>query len=266
MSKFVVVTFPDERKAYEATRAIKQLHGEGSLTLYALGVVAKEQDGKISVKEAADKGPLGFGVGALIGGLVGLLGGPVGAAIGLTAGAVVGGISDIADAGVQGDFLEAVSRKLTPGKTAIIAEVAEDWVTPLDTRMEGIGGDVMREWRSDFEDAQIEKSIKIQQAELARLEEEATRAAAERKAKLKARIDEARAKLDAAVKRAPERVQKLQQETEAKIKELEQQAVKLQGDAKAKIEQRIAAIRTDQQRRTALLKQAWELTKQAFAA
>jgi uncharacterized membrane protein len=218
------------------------------------------------VKDAVDTGPLGFGVGALVGGLVGLLGGPVGAAVGLTAGALVGGISDITNAGVQGDFLEAVSRKLTPGKTAIIAEVAEEWVTPLDTRMETIGGDVMREWRSDFEDAQIEKSIKERQAEVERLEEELKRATEERKAKLKARIAEARGQLDAAVKRGQDRVHKLQQETEAKIKELEQQAAKTQGDAKAKIEKHIAAIRADQQRRGALLKQAWDLTKKALAA
>jgi uncharacterized membrane protein len=266
MSKFVVVVFPDEKKAYEGTSALKQLHAEGSITVYASGVVAKEADGKISVKDPVESGPLSFGVGALIGGLVGLLGGPVGAAVGLSAGALIGGIADISNAGVQADFLEAVWRKLTPSKFAVVAEIAEDWVTPLDTRMEALGGEVMREWRSDFEDAQIEKAIKEREAEVAQLEEEAKRASQERKAKLKARIDEARAKLDAAVKRGQDRVHKLQQETEAKIKELEQQVAKAQGDAKAKIEQRIAAIRADQQRRTALLKQAWELTKKAFAA
>ncbi len=37
MSKFVVVIFPSESAAYEGTRAIKQLHAEGTLTLYGVG-------------------------------------------------------------------------------------------------------------------------------------------------------------------------------------------------------------------------------------
>jgi uncharacterized membrane protein len=266
MSKYVVVIFPSESQAYDGTRALKELHAEGSLTLYGMAVVAKESDGRISIKEAADSGPLGFGVGALIGGLVGLVGGPVGAMVGMSTGGLIGGIADIADAGVQADFIEAVSHKLTPNKVAVVAEVAEDWVTPLDARMESIGGEVAREWRSDFEDAQIEKSIEQQQAELERLEDEWSHAAAERKAKMKARVDEAQAKLETAAKRADDRMRKVEQEGAAKIKELQLQAAKAGDEAKAKIEQRITAMQADCARRSDLLKQAAGLARQAFAA
>jgi uncharacterized membrane protein len=75
----------------------------------------------------------------------------VGAVVGYGTGATVGVLSDIYNAGVSAgvgvDFVDTVSEKLTPGKTAVIAEVAEEWVTPLDTRMETIGGDVIRESR-----------------------------------------------------------------------------------------------------------------------
>src|SRR5690349_18792009 len=116
MNKYVVVIFPDEGKAYQGTRALKELHGEGSLTVYAMAVIAKGADGKLSVKQAQDAGPLGMGVGALVGTLVGLLGGPVGAAIGLGTGATVGVLSDIYNAGVGVDFVDTVSQKLTPGR------------------------------------------------------------------------------------------------------------------------------------------------------
>ena len=266
MSKFIVVVFPNERDAYEGTRALRKLHAEGSLTLYSAATVAKETDGRISIKQAADEGPLGFGVGALVGAMVGLLGGPVGAAAGMGAGGLIGGIADVANAGVQVDFLKAVSDKLIPGKTAVIAEVDEDWVTPLDTRMEAINGEIMREWRSDFEDEQIARAIKDRQAELAQLKEEMRRSSEEAKAKLKARINETQAKLKAAAKRAEDRVGQLEENVKAKVTELESQAAKASGDAKAKIQQRIAADRADYQRRTGQLKQAWEQTKQALAA
>jgi uncharacterized membrane protein len=266
MSKFVVAIFPDEAKAYEGTRALKELHAEGSLTVYGTAVVAKDADGKFSIKQAADTGPLGLGVGALVGALIGLLGGPVGAAIGYGSGAMVGALSDIYNAGVSVDFVNAVSEKLTPGKIAVIAEVAEDWVTPLDTRMETIGGIVIREQRSDFEDEQIEKEIKARKAELARLKTEFTNAAEDRKAKLKAQMGEAQAKLTAVASRVQGRMNQLQEQTHAQIKELQDQAAKAKRDAKAKIDEQIAETQAEYMRRSDKLKQAWEMTKEAFAA
>ena len=96
MSKFIVVIVPDETKAYEGSRAFRELHAEGSLTLYGMAIVAKTADGKLSVKQAVDEGPLGTAVGSLSGGLIGLLGGPVGAAIGLGAGALLTESDEIA--------------------------------------------------------------------------------------------------------------------------------------------------------------------------
>lgn len=266
MNKFVIAIFPSESKAYEGKRALLQLDSEGSITLYATAVVAKESNGGLSIKDTADSGPLGMAVGALVGGTVGLLGGPIGAVLGMEAGALIGSLGDLVNLGVQTDYVEAVRSKLAPGKVALVAEIDEDWVTPLDTRIEALGGEIIREPRFDFEDARIEASIREREAELARLQEEWSRASEDRKAKLKAQIGAAQARLNAAVKSAQELVRKLDQEAAAKIKKLEAQAAKANGDAKARIEQRIAKTRADYQRRTALLRQAWELAKQALAA
>jgi hypothetical protein len=59
-------------------------------------------------------------------------------------GGLIGSWSDLFDLGVGRDFLDKVSRELMPGRTAVVSEVEEDWVTALDTRVEAIGGTVLR--------------------------------------------------------------------------------------------------------------------------
>ena len=186
------------------------------------------------------------------------------AAVGAASGAVVGGWRDALDLGVGFDFVDEVSRELTPGKSAIIAEVDEDWVTPLDTRMEALDGIVLREWRDDLEDERIRRMVEARKAELARLETERAQAAKGREPKLKARVDEARAKLRDASNRAAARMDRLREETETKIETLQDQAAETKADAK-KIDRRIAEIRADHDRRSDKLKQARELAKEALA-
>ena len=60
------------------------------------------------------------------------------------------------------------------------------------------------------------------------------------------------------------KIEASQQETEAKVKSLQAQADKARGERKAKIEARIAELKADQKRRSELLSQSWELTKQAM--
>jgi uncharacterized membrane protein len=266
MSKFIVIVLPGEAQAYEGTRALRELHVEGSLTLYGMAVVTKDAQGTISVKEAADSGPLGTAVGALVGGLVGVIGGPAGAVAGLTGGALLGSLSDLFNYGVGDDFLSKVSNELAPGKTALIAEVAETWTTPLDTRMEGLGGTVLRTWRADFEDEQIEKEIAARRAEFEQLKAEYAQAKQETKAKLQAKIAQAKADLEKAEDRAKAKLDALDKERKAKIAALEKQLTEAHHAAKEKINQRMAAMRADYDKRSAKLKQAWQLTKEALAA
>jgi len=265
MSKFVAITFGNEADAYQGTRALKELHEQGDLTLYGSAVVTKDADGKASVEEAPD--PLaGTAIGSLAGVLVGILGGPAGAIVGLTAGMVLGGISDMLNIGVGTDFLDKVSRALAPGKAAVIAEIDEDWVTPLNTRMEAIGGSVVREWRSDYEEAEIAKETAARKAELAQLKAELAQSGAEAKAKLQKHIGEVKAKLDELSNQARAKLQKLEKDTNAKISSLNDQMAKAKAENKARIKQRLVELRADHDRRAALLKQAGALIKEALAA
>ena len=59
MDRMLVVVFDNESKAYEGKKALLQLDDEGSISLYAYAVLAKNADGTASVKQGDDSGPIG---------------------------------------------------------------------------------------------------------------------------------------------------------------------------------------------------------------
>jgi uncharacterized membrane protein len=265
MNKMIVTVFNNEKSAYEALTAIKQLHTEGSLTLHAAAVIAKDRNGVVSVKQADDPGPEGTIFGLAAGSLVGLLGGPIGLAVGAATGTVAGSLFDLAALGVSDDFLQEVSENLTPGKVALVADTDEDWVTPLDTRMEALGGIVFRRVRGEFIDAQIDRELAADRAELARLKTEYAQSASETRAKLKAKLDTAEKRVEARRTLIKERIDAIEREGETRIKTLQEQAEKALGEKKQKLEQQIARERTNHKARVEKLRQAWQLVKEAAA-
>jgi uncharacterized membrane protein/sporulation protein YlmC with PRC-barrel domain len=265
MDKMLVVVFNSELKAYDGSRVLQELQNEGRINLYAKAVIARDAGGKVEVKQAGDMGPVGTAVGLLTGSLIGLLGGPVGLAIGAYAGTVGGLFYDLGHLTVGEDFLNEVGRSLQPGKAAVVAEVWEEWTMPVDTRMEALGGVVFRRTSMEVVDEQIERDVAAFKVELAELEAERDQATGEARAKLQAKVDAAKARLQATQDAIQARIEASQKETEAKIKSLQEQAAKESGERKAKREARIAELKADQKRRSDLLKQSWELTKQALA-
>lgn len=266
MSKYVVVVFPDESKAYDGSRAFTELHNEGNLTLYGLAVVGKSADGNVSVKKAQDEGPVGTAAGMLVGGMVGLLGGPAGLAIGVTGGALVGSISDLSDAGVGIDFIETVGAKMVPGTTAVVSEVEEYWMAPLDSKMEKLGGTVFRRTRADFEDERFAQEVKAWNDELDELNAEIEQSSGEMKAKLEAKKNAVRTHLKEAADKARNKIAQLEKESHVKVTELQKQAALAKKEAKAKIEKRIEEVRAGSEVRLAKLNEAGGLIKEAFTA
>jgi len=265
MNKMLLVVFDDEKKAYDGLKALKELHAENSLTLYATAVIARDANGKVIVKHAADQGPIGTAVGLITGSLIGLLGGPVGLAAGAATGVLGGTLYDAAQLGVDTDFLDEGSQKLTPGKAALIAEIDEEWVTPLDTRMESLGGIVCRSVRADFIDAQIDREIAANKAEFAKLKAEYHQAVGDAKAKLKTKVDDAHNRLEARRNLLHKKIEEIKHEGGAKIKSMQEQAAKTTAETKTKLDKRIEEVRADYKVRTDKLHQAWQLIKEAAA-
>ncbi len=256
MEKMLVVVFENEKKAFEGTRALADLDFEGSLAVHAEAVIQKNQDGTVTMKHAEDDFPVRTVGGTAIGSLIGLLGGPVGLGIGAAIGATTGVIGDVYVAGVDEDFLVEVAATLTPGKVAVVADVSEEWVTPVDARMEAIDGIVFRTARQDFEAEQRAKEIAALNAEVAELKAEAAHAKAERKAMIQARIDELNRKLQSKIDQAKQRSQQLENETNAKVKGLQKKLTDAKHETKTAINNRIAEIRNRYEQAAATLRSA----------
>ena len=99
MNKMLIAIFDNETAADAGMHALRKLHAEGDITLYATGVIVKDASGKLSVRESAGQGPVGTGVGLAVGSLIGLLGGPVGVVVGAATGTMLGAVRDFWMAG-----------------------------------------------------------------------------------------------------------------------------------------------------------------------
>lgn len=196
MDRILVVVFNNEGKAYEGSRALQDLHDEGSINLYAKAVLVRSTDGKVTVKQQGDMGSVGTAVGLLAGILVGLFGGPVGIAAGAGAGTFAGLVYDLAKVGVGHDFLDEIGRSLVGGEAAVVAEVQEDWTLPVDSRMQPLGGVVLRRARRNILDPQAETDITTLRSEIDELGSEYSRAEGKTKVALRARMNAARANLE----------------------------------------------------------------------
>ena len=266
MNKMLVAVFDSETQAFEGLSALKELHGSGDISLYSTAVFVKDGEGKIEVKQSADRGPVGAGVGLLTGSLVGLLAGPIGMAVGASIGGLTGMLADMGKTGIDFDFADEVAKAMTPGKWVVLADVQEGWTTPVDTRIEEQGGMVFRRLRSEVIEDQMAREAAALDAELQELNAEWKEAGDEAKAKIKKHIDESKMKLQAIHDGAEKRIADAKAEMDAKAAALQQQMKDARDRKKAKLERRMEELRADLQSRTAKLKKAGEMAKEALSA
>ena len=224
MDRMLVVVFDNETKAYEGRKALLQLDGEGSISVYAYAVLAKHADGTASVKQGDDSGPIGTLLGTSFGSLIGLLGGPVGLAIGASAGLGVGAAADLNNARIGEDFIDDVTKVLLPNRVAVIAEIEEDWTTPVDTRMEAIGGSVFRRALSDVKQTIHEENVAAMKADLAQMKAEHAKAHADRKAKLQEKINQLDSKIQAQLQKVKDGREAAERQAQAKVRVLQAKA------------------------------------------
>ncbi len=265
MNKLLVAVFDTETAADAGLHALRNLHATGDITLYATGVLIRDASGHVIVKKTFDASAIGAATGLAVGGLIGLLGGPVGMVVGAAAGTVAGAVRDFWAAGVGLDFIDEATAQLQPGRAALVAEMDEEWVIPVDTALEAAGGQVFRRSRLAAAEAQFDHDIAAFELEIRELESEAAHSSGAAKARLQAKMATAKASLDAAVHRAQIRVDTLKEEAEAKAESLRLQLSQAQGEARARVEARMKRVKHAYHTRGAKLSQAWSLTKEALA-
>ena len=227
MDRMLVVAFDTENKAYEGRKALSQLEDDGSIIVYADAVIGKNPDGTVTIKEDNGRGPVGALAGFTLGALIGVLGGPLGIAIGAGVGLLGGGAVDVVKARLNEDFVEDIKVALQPNRFAIVADVQEDWTTPVDSRMEALGGVVYRRALSDVKRAIHEEHVAAMQAELAQMKAEQAKAHADRKAKLQEKTNQLDAKIQVLLEKDKEQRQAAEREAKAKVEILKAKAAAL---------------------------------------
>jgi hypothetical protein len=186
---------------------------------------------------------------------------------------MMGAAFDLTREGIAAGFVEDAGARLEPGKVALIAEIDEDWQVPLDTRMETLGGRLLRQTKLQIEDAYIERDIENSQKELEALEAEklaAIKAAQTERARKDA--DKLQAKIDAAKRAVADKetalatkMQSLKEEGQDKVAALEAQKSTANADARSRLDKRLAAVRADYERRIKRLQDALNRRKAAHA-
>jgi len=189
----IVVTFPDDSKAYEALSKLNQANRAGRVSVQSAAVVRRDALGRISVPEGADA-VMGAGVmgGGLLGLLLGVVGGPVGVFFGFGTGALVGSLFDVRRAERESGVLGLIADSLPLDRCALVAEADEFAVEVVDGEMSALGGTVLR-----IPAAEVLAAVEAVEKAAAAAEREAERVLhEERKQQVKAKFDEIEAKWD----------------------------------------------------------------------
>ena len=160
MHNYIAVVFDDAHKAYEGLHALWLLDGAGEITVHGAAVIHRDSLGAVQVDTKETHPVLGTAAGVGIGALLGALAGPAGAAVGAAGGAAIGAATggvvgvtvDLSREDTRYQALDESRFVLGLGQSAVIADVSEDWTSPIDTRMSKLGGVVYRRAKSDLED------------------------------------------------------------------------------------------------------------------
>jgi uncharacterized membrane protein len=148
----IAVTFPEEANAYEALARLKELDAQDDVGVPAAAVVAREQDGKITIKDQFGKESYDDTAGGgLLGLLVGVLGGPLGVLVGGATGVVIGSLFDEDDDDNTKSVLGDLSSSIRVGPPGLLAEVSEQDPVAVDAVMAHLSGTVVRRSVSDVE-------------------------------------------------------------------------------------------------------------------
>lgn len=264
MNKIVTAVFDSEKAAYEGVAALKDLHRDGDISLYATSVLAKDSTGAVTVRQAADSGPVGTLVGIVGGSLVGLLGGPAGALVGGWIGAGAGLMYDLFKVGVGVDYIDQVGASLTPGKVAVLADIDESWTTPVDTRLEAMGATIFRRYPEDITDDQLAREAEAAEAETRQLVAEFEKAEGEGRAKAQATAAAQRAKVEAIVGRIDTATKQAKAEFEARLATLHAQLESSRQAQRDRIEARISEAKANHKARQEKLEEARKHAKAAL--
>lgn len=266
MDKMIVTVFDSEKQAYEASQALRDLNFDGSVLINSGAVLQKDTDGNVQVRALEDEGPIGTAMGMAFGGLLGAVAGPAGMVAGTALGGWTGLLADEYNYDRGTAFVDEVADRLDAGKCAVVVQVDETWVAPVDARMEALGGEVHRRDLAQVEEDQWVREIEAEERALDELEQELEKADEEVRAEVQAKVDAAREKLGQTREHVQAKCEAFKADTHAKLDALDSRIQTATEEAKATLEERKRELKSDYDKRTTRLKEKWEEAKQALTA
>jgi uncharacterized membrane protein len=264
MNKTLVAVFDSEANAFEGLTALKGLHLTGDITLYDSAVVAADASGGTRIVKGPDNPMTGTFLGLFMGTLVGAFAGPIGMAAGAAVGTFAGATSDLIEDSIDYSFVEQVRQALVPGRVAVIADIDETWVTPVNLTLAEHGGIAFRRYRDEIVEDQLAREHHEFEAELKELKKEFATASEEARASLQKRIDMLEKSLRGVQTTAEARIKKITSEWEAKRSAMEQQLARASEHGRARIQNQIAKAKEQYETRKSKLQQAQHLMMEAL--
>src|SRR5262249_55323328 len=150
VENILVGVFDNEEKARAASQILSRMEEEDLIAIHASALVEKGDGVRIVNARSRPEGTMGA---TAVGALIGLLIGPAGLAVGALGGLIVGATADLMHDRLDKDFVRDVARTLEPGKVAVVAEIYEESIGPVNARLRPLGGFVFRRDLSEVANA-----------------------------------------------------------------------------------------------------------------
>ena len=235
MTNLIVLSFPDEAKAIQASHKLVELESFGDISVFEKVIIKKGADGEYTSLQSESSDGLRLASGMALGTLIGAIGGPIGMAIGMLTGTAVGAVVETDYADFSEDFMNKVSNRLKPGDVAILAEISEDSPAFVDGVVTPLGGNIFRSNVDDVYENYEDEQIKEFDREIAEDRKQLKAAMKEDKESIKKRIEQLKEKRrkriadlkEKAKDRKKARIEKAISNKESEISELKGKAKKL---------------------------------------
>ncbi len=261
----VVVVFGSEADALKGLSGLKELHAEGTITLYSSAIAVKDNLDILSMKNMEGQGAGKTFAGMALGSLIGLFGGPAGFAVGAFAGSMTGLLLDMNNAGVNAEFIDDVSDAMKPNSATLLAEIDEEKIVPLDTEMEACHGLVFRRLLKESENDQLAREISLNIEEMKHLKLELNDTDSNSKKKVDASLAMTKKKLKILEKRSYTKLTDAKTEYEGKVSTLKDQLKDATDHKKEKIIKKQERVKEEYETRFAKLKEAAQTVKAALS-
>ena len=264
MNKMLVAVFENERDAFNGLSAMKDLHRDGEITVFADVVLLKDSEGKVSAKDSSGNSVSGTALGFTVGALTGLLAGPLGFVLGGLGGSTIGLMYDLYNSGVNAEYIDDVSKAMENGTVSIVAEIEEEWVVPVDTKIDENNGIVFRRLKDEVVYDQIERENAQTEQEIEHLRAEMSEAKDDAKANIQKHIDTAKEKLELMKTKVEEKNEAVEKEFKEKSETIKNQIDTASNRHKAKLQKKLDELNGIHEKNSAKLSASLDKIKETL--